>query len=89
MGEFNNQTILENVISCDYLIFAWGGRSAINKKAYDERINNLVDLIKECDLSRKDIFRVNDQKGSDEYPFHACYWSTDFKLVPYNKVLLK
>ncbi len=83
IGEFNNHKIIENVISSDYLIFAWGGRSAINKKAYDERINNLLDLIKQCDLSKKEIYRVNDQKGNDEYPFHACYWCNNFKKVSY------
>lgn len=84
IGELNNQIILENITSSDYLIFAWGGRSAINKKAYDERISNLLDLINQCDLSKKELYRVNDQKGSDFYPFHACFWSNGFKKVAYN-----
>lgn len=82
VGEFNNQNILENVLSSDYLIFAWGGRSAINRKAYDERIGILLNLIKQCDLTDKEIYRVNDQKGSHKYPFHACYWSNSFKKIP-------
>lgn len=81
VGEFNDQNILENVEASDYLIFAWGGRSAINKNAYDYRIENLLDLIKQCDITSKEICRVNDQKGSDKYPFHACYWSNSFKKV--------
>ena len=74
MGEFNDQNILEKVEASDYVIFAWGGRSAINRKAYDSRIENLINLIKQCNITKKEIYRVNDQKGSDKYPFHACYW---------------
>jgi hypothetical protein len=81
VGEFNDKNILENVLSSEYLIFAWGGRSAINKKAYDERIGNLLNLIKQNNLTGKEIYRVNDQKGSNKYPFHACYWSNSFKKV--------
>lgn len=81
VGEFNNQNILENVDASDYLIFAWGGRSAINRKAYDYRIENLLGLIKQSDIKNKEIFRVNEQKGSDKYPFHACFWSNSFKKI--------
>lgn len=84
IGEFNDQNILDNINKSKYLIFAWGGRSAINKKSYDERINNLMNLLKQCDLSDKLIFRVNDEKGSDRYPFHACFWSNKFKKLPIN-----
>ena len=84
IGEFNDQHILDNINKCEYMIFAWGGKSAINKKAYDERIDNLTNLLKQCDLSNKQIFRVNDQRGSDRYPFHACYWSNRFKKVSMN-----
>lgn len=83
IGEFNDQYILDNINKCEYIIFAWGGKSAINKKAYDERIDNLMNLLKQCDLSNKQIFRVNDKKGSDKYPFHACYWSNSFKKIVY------
>lgn len=83
IGKFNDQNILDNINSSTYLIFAWGGRSAINKKAYDQRIDNLMNILKQCDLSTKQIFRVNDQKGSDRYPFHACFWSNKFKKIVY------
>ena len=83
VGEFNDQYILDNINKCEYIIFAWGGKSAINKKAYDERIDNLMNLLKQCDLSNKQIFRVNDNKGSNRYPFHACYWSNSFKKIVY------
>lgn len=83
IGEFNDQYILDNINKCEYIIFAWGGKSAINKKAYDERIDNLMNLLKQCDLSNKQIFRVNDNKGSNRYPFHACYWSNSFKKIVY------
>lgn len=83
IGEFNDQYILDNINKCEYIIFAWGGKSAINKKAYDERIDNLMNLLKQCDLSNKQIFRVNDKKGSNRYPFHACYWSNSFKKIVY------
>ena len=81
VGEFNDQNILEKVEASDYVIFAWSGRSAINTKAYDSTIENLINLIKQCNITKKEIYRVNDQKGSDKYPFHACYWSNDFKKV--------
>lgn len=82
IGPFNDKNILDNVISSDYLIFAWGGRSSINRKFYDLRISNLLELIKDCNLSNKGIFRVNDKRGSDKYPFHACFWSNSFVKMP-------
>lgn len=42
IGEFNDQYILDNINKCEYIIFAWGGKSAINKKAYDEREKRLL-----------------------------------------------
>lgn len=73
IGEENNKVICQKIELSDYIFIAWGGNSGINAKAYEKRVTEVLSIAKN---SGKNIFR-NPQKGSEIYPFHACYWRYD------------
>jgi hypothetical protein len=56
----------------DYVVMAWGGASPINKSLYDARVYSVLGMLESLNLTGK-VFRKQ-EKGSDVYPFHACYW---------------
>ena len=82
-GPQNNKNISSAIREADYIITAWGGRSGINKKVYDARIEEVVKLIKKKKSTETNVYRVHTEKGSEIYPFHACFWS-----MKYEKILL-
>lgn len=78
VGDKNDTFFKEVLQKSDYIVLAWGGASPIRKSIYDKRIESVYAMIRELKHPHK-IFRKG-EKGSDSYPFHACYWpdNTDF-----------
>jgi hypothetical protein len=78
IGDENNTIFREVLEKSDYIVLAWGGASPIRKSIYDARINTVYAIIKGLNNPYQ-LFRKA-EKGSDVYPFHACYWpdNTDF-----------
>lgn len=71
IGPENNNAIRAQIAKSDYIVTAWGGANPIPKSVYDARTNEIYDLLGQ---NRKtQIFRKA-EKGSNQYPFHACYW---------------
>ena len=77
IGSTNDEVIVEAVSEADYIITAWGGTGGIDRKEYDRRIDEVRELIGNNKRSGVPSFRVNTARGSEQYPFHACYWSSD------------
>lgn len=80
-GQFHKQIISR----ADYIITAWGGNSTIAKECYNQRIMKEMEIIKSNKKDNVEVFRVNSNKGSSFYPFHACFWSNKFDLIKENK----
>jgi hypothetical protein len=78
IGNENDTVFREVLEKSDYIVLAWGGASPIRKSVYDERIDIVYAMINELNTAYK-LFRKA-EKGSNNYPFHACYWpdNTDF-----------
>lgn len=78
VGVENNKAFDQALEQSEYVVIAWGGASPIRNSVYDLRLEEALSLIKMANSSRK-IYRKK-EKGSDKYPFHACYWpdNTDF-----------
>lgn len=72
VGDRNDDAIAEVLSQSDYVILAWGGASPIKKSIYDQRIAEVYFLLGKHSGNMK-IFRKA-EKGSERYPFHACYW---------------
>ncbi|UXM84506.1 DUF1643 domain-containing protein [Methanococcus aeolicus] len=84
VGIENDKYIKSFVKESDYIIKAWGGNSGINKKAYNQRIEQVNDLIHNNVKKDVPIYRVDGNgKGSSLYPFHACFWSYTMGLEKY------
>lgn len=77
-GSQNDKYIKQSIKEADYIIIAWGGRSSINRKLYDKRIDTVKSFIKNNKEGNTKIYRVNTEKGSDLYPFHPTYWGMKF-----------
>jgi hypothetical protein len=80
IGSGNNDACASAIQKADYLIVAWGGNSGIKKKNYDERIETIWGLIVKYKKDDAPVFRVNPEKGSEQYPFHACFWGKTFGM---------
>lgn len=81
VGDRNDGAITQCLERSDYVLIAWGGNSGIRAKSYEGRVQEVLAFVKEA---QKPVFR-NPQKGSERFPFHACYWSYE---VPPCEVLL-
>lgn len=81
IGNRNDEAIEEVLSNSDYVVLAWGGASPIKKSVYDSRINELFFMLGKHS-HRFSLFRKSG-KGSDKYPFHACYWphTNDFERI--------
>ena len=75
VGNGNNTAFKQALSQSDYIVIAWGGASPIRSSLYDARIDDVINMIDMQKFTNM-IFRKK-EKGSDKYPFHACYW-------PYN-----
>ena len=86
VGLENNKYIKSLVKESDYVIKAWGGNSGINKKLYNRRINQVNDILVEITEKQNIlIYRVDGNgRGSDIYPFHACFWGSKMGLIKYD-----
>lgn len=80
IGAENNSAFSHALMQSDYIVIAWGGASPIRSSVYDARVENVLTMIQIPTLSGK-IYRKK-EKGSEKYPFHACYWpdNTDFSV---------
>lgn len=74
----NDNFISDALAKSDYTITAWGGASGINKKLYDSRISQVQEILKSATCP---IYRINANKGSEQYPFHFCFSSNSDELV--------
>ena len=84
VGKENNSAFAHALMNSDYIIIAWGGASPIRNSLYDLRVDEVLNMINVThNLARlsRQIYRKK-EKGSDKYPFHACYWpdNTDFSV---------
>ncbi len=79
IGEENNNAFSQALMQSDYIVIAWGGASPIRSSVYDLRVDTALRMI-HTRTSHK-IYRKK-EKGSEKYPFHACYWpdNTDFSV---------
>ncbi|WP_421078176.1 DUF1643 domain-containing protein [Methanothermococcus sp. Ax23] len=87
VGLENDRYIKSLVKESDHIIKAWGGNSGINKKLYNQRINQVNNLLaKITEKQNIPVYRVDGNgKGNDFYPFHACFWGSNMKLIKYSK----
>lgn len=83
VGERNDQAIDETLALSHYVVLAWGGAAPIRKSIYDNRINEAHELLKKH-LVHVEVKRKA-EKGSDRYPFHACYWP---ESVAFQEIIL-
>lgn len=79
IGAKNDENIADALQNSDYLIIAWGGSAPINKKIYDTRINEIHNIIKNNN-PKSGTYRKA-EKGSNNYPFHACYWPINENFI--------
>jgi hypothetical protein len=79
IGAENNSAFSHALMQSDYIVIAWGGASPIRSSVYDTRVEDVLAMI-QSPVSHK-IYRKK-EKGSEKYPFHACYWpdNTDFSV---------
>ena len=78
IGPENNQTICARVSESDYIVTAWGGANPIPKSIYDGRIEEIYKIIGRNPQAA--VFRKA-EKGSRQYPFHACYWPHNIRFA--------
>ena len=80
IGKENNSAFAQALMNSHYIVIAWGGASPIRSSLYDARVDDVMNMIDRGKFKNK-IFRKK-EKGSDKYPFHACYWpdNTDFSV---------
>ncbi|MEB8474268.1 DUF1643 domain-containing protein [Acidithiobacillus ferriphilus] len=77
IGPENDETIAQTLANSKNAIIAWGGHAGVPAAPYDERIRQCRHVLEK---SRTHIFR-NGRKGSEKYPFHACYWGYEDELT--------
>ncbi len=76
-GPENDTRIQEALNRMGPVLVAWGGPSGIPRALYRSRVDAVMEM-----LARHPgpIYR-NGRKGSDRYPFHACYWGYADPLI--------
>jgi hypothetical protein len=79
IGDENDTVFKEVLEKSDYIVLAWGGASPIRKSVYDVRIDTVYRMIKGLNNPYK-LFRKA-EKGSHNYPFHACYWPDNTNFI--------
>ena len=78
IGPENDAIIRETLSASPTVIIAWGGHAGIPPVSYSRRVAQCLDILGE----RKPTIWRNERKGSEKYPFHACYWAYDDCLTP-------
>jgi hypothetical protein len=78
VGPQNDKVIKTTLAASSGVIIAWGGHAGIPASAYDQRVCSCLELLVESGLP---VWR-NARKGSEKYPFHACYWAYQDALIP-------
>ncbi len=77
VGPENDAVIKRTLATSAAVIVAWGGHAGIPASAYDQRVCACQRLLAAAQLP---VWR-NGRKGSEKYPFHACYWAYQDKLI--------
>lgn len=78
IGPENNNAIRAQIAKSDYVVTAWGGANPIPKSVYDSRVDEIYKIINKNPQAA--LFRKA-EKGSNQYPFHACYWPHNVSFV--------
>lgn len=76
-GPENDAVIQQTLAGSAAVIIAWGGHAGIPAAPYDQRVRSCLEMLAD---SRLPVWR-NGRKGSENYPFHACYWAYQDDLV--------
>lgn len=79
VGSENNHHIKESISQSDYIVMAWGGCSPIKRSIYDQRVDEVLSIIAEYGQNAMIYRKAN--RGSERYPFHACYWPNTSEFV--------
>lgn len=81
VGAENDRHFEEILSRSSYVVIAWGGAAPIKGSIYNRRIDEVTRIIEKSCPGGK-IFRKSG-RGSDSYPFHACYWpdNSDFTQI--------
>ncbi|WP_253253802.1 DUF1643 domain-containing protein [Acidithiobacillus marinus] len=77
IGPENDAVIQQTLAGSAAVIIAWGGHAGIPATPYAERVRSCLEMLAD---SRLPVWR-NGRKGSENYPFHACYWAYQDDLV--------
>lgn len=77
IGPENDRVIQQTLMESSAVIVAWGGHAGIPTAAYDRRVAECQKMLVESGLP---VWR-NARKGSETYPFHACYWAYEDPLI--------
>ncbi|MBU2785454.1 DUF1643 domain-containing protein [Acidithiobacillus ferriphilus] len=77
IGPENDAVISQTLSTSQAVIIAWGGHAGIPPVFYDRRVEHCLGIL---DKSKSVIWR-NERRGSEKYPFHACYWAYDDYLT--------
>lgn len=83
VGPANDAAIRSISAGADYVVVAWGNRSGINEKLYENRIGKVKRILAEAGQQR--VYRVTGEKENVQ-PLHGMMWGYDYKLVPYLKM---
>lgn len=83
VGPANDATIRNITAAADYVVVAWGNRSGINARLYEERIGRVKRLI--TGAGKTKVFCVEGERETVQ-PLHGMMWGYDYKLIPYLKL---
>ena len=79
IGPENDTNFKEVLANSDYVITAWGGATPIKKSIYDKRVADVLAILNLPEVEAKVLRKA--EKGSNQYPFHACYWPINDSFV--------
>ncbi|MDX2430261.1 MAG: DUF1643 domain-containing protein [Bacteroides sp.] len=83
VGPANDATIRNITEGADYVVVAWGNKSGINARLYEERIGRVKRLIVGAGQTR--VYCVEGEKETVQ-PLHGMMWGYDYKMFPYLKL---
>jgi hypothetical protein len=79
IGTENDKSIQQIFSMADHIICAWGNNNGIQANYYQERINQILNFLKE---SGKTTWQVAHPKGTKQ-PLHGLMWGFDYPLVKF------
>ncbi|NLA24542.1 MAG: DUF1643 domain-containing protein [Bacteroidales bacterium] len=78
VGKDNDKWFKQILSESSAIICAWGGNSGIDKKAYNQRIEEVKSILSE--LNNSAVFQVVGVKNTTE-PLHGLMWGYDYECV--------